>query len=150
MTVCVLDRHPKFGRFIGESLVSSEAGRIVAGEWTHTANVRAEIETDAFVVMPDQVHGILWINQIAEYPKPIVGAYGNTPPLRSPARTIGAAIRAFKAAATRRIRELACRPDLVVWQRNYYERVVRDDRELNAPRDYIATNPLRHVLKCKT
>ena len=148
--MCVFDKRPKFGRFDGEILVLGDAGRIVAEEWTRTADIRTEIETDAFVVMPDHFHGILWINQVAEHHTPIAGAYGNTPPLRSPSHTIGAAVRAFKAAATGRIRESADRPDLIVWQRNYYEGVVRDDRQLNALRDYIETNPLRHLLKCKT
>lgn len=155
MTVCAHDRRPIFGRFIAETLVRNEPGRIIAEEWARTANIRPEIDTDAFVIMPDHVHGILWINKNLVHPSPTVGvlpehvgAYGNTPALHSPSRTIGAAVRAFKAAATRRIRELAGQRDLIVWQRNYYERVIRDDRELNALRDYIATNPLRQVLKC--
>ena len=63
MTVCAHDRRPIFGRFIAETLVRNEPGRIIAEEWARTANIRPEIDTDAFVIMPDHVHGILWINK---------------------------------------------------------------------------------------
>ena len=52
-------------------------------------------------------------------------------------------VRAFKTFSARRINEARGAPGTAVWQRNYYERVIRDDRELNAIREYIQTNPLR-------
>jgi REP element-mobilizing transposase RayT len=52
-------------------------------------------------------------------------------------------IRSFKSAATKRINTLRDNPGAPVWQRNYYERVIRDDRELHGIRQYIGDNPLR-------
>jgi hypothetical protein len=52
-------------------------------------------------------------------------------------------IRSFKSAATKRINALRDNPGAPVWQRNYYERVIRDDRELDGIRQYIGENPLR-------
>ena len=105
--------------------------------------VRAELTAADFVTMPDHTHGIIWITDNCNQG---VGAYGNMPSPRSPSRTVGSAVRGFKAAATRRICKLTGQPDLTVWQRNYFEHVVRDDRELNPLREYIATNPLRRAL----
>ena len=55
--------------------------------------------------------------------------------------SLGAIVRSFKAAATRRINEARGTPAGRVWQRNYYERVVRDERELQRVREYIRLNP---------
>ena len=57
--------------------------------------------------------------------------------------SLGAIIRAFKSAVTKRINALRGTPGARVWQRNYYERIIRDERALNAIRRYIAENPQR-------
>lgn len=56
-------------------------------------------------------------------------------------RSLGAIVRAFKSAPTRRINEVRGTPDARFWQRNYYERVIRNERDLNAAREYIRDNP---------
>ena len=65
----------------------------------------------------------------------------NAVPLRSPSQTIGAIIRGFKGAATKRVNESRRTPGSPVWQRNYYERVVRDQYEFDRIRQYIINNP---------
>ena len=77
----------------------------------------------------------------------LVGAYCNTP-LRNRSldrhrKTIGAIVRGFKSAATKQINELRGTPGKPVWQRNYFERVIRDEDELNRIREYIIYNPLK-------
>ncbi len=52
-------------------------------------------------------------------------------------------VRAFKRAATKRINHLRGTPGLPVWQRNYYEHIIRDDAGLNRIREYIVYNPQR-------
>ncbi len=77
----------------------------------------------------------------------VVGAYGDTPlhlpdrALRSPAKTLGAMVRAFKGAVTARINTLRATPGTPVWQRNYHEHIIRDERSLNRIRQYIRDNP---------
>ena len=68
--------------------------------------------------------------------------------LRAGARggSLGAIIGSFKAAAARRINQAWGTPGARVWQRNYYERVVRDEKELQRAREYIALNPLKWQL----
>ena len=124
-------------------MVMNEFGRIVQEEWLKSAKIRAEVELGAFVVMPNHFHGIV---NIAAQP---VGAYGNTPNqkmgMRSPAKTIGAMVRGFKSAVTKDINETRKTPSLPVWQRNYYEHVIRNEADYNRIAEYVATNPYRWI-----
>lgn len=57
--------------------------------------------------------------------------------------SLGVIVRSFKSAVTKRINELRRTPGAPVWQRNYYERIIRNDRELSRIRQYIADNPMK-------
>jgi putative transposase len=156
VTVCVHRKRPVFGRIVEGKMHLNAYGRIVVEEWERTAAIRAEVELDEFVVMPNHFHAIVFLTHDSA-PDTHVGACRRTPlpphqgvpphapTLRAPARNLGALVNAFKGAATRRInahraeRELA---PVVVWQRNYYERIVRDEKEWNDTRRYIIENPL--------
>jgi REP element-mobilizing transposase RayT len=89
-------------------------------------------------VMPNHVHGIVVIRD--------VGAHGRaplpSPPHRLPC-SLGSFVAGFKSAATKRINAIRRTPGLPVWQRNYYEHVIRDEDDLDRVRRYIAENPLR-------
>jgi len=63
--------------------------------------------------------------------------------------SLGAIVRSFKSAVTKRINDLRDTPGTPVWQRNYYERVVRNEQELSAVREYIAVNPLKWQFDCE-
>jgi len=115
---------------------------------------------DTFVVMPDHVHGIIVVghsqNDHDSQTNHNVGAQ-HAAPLHSPARplstrraslrvapgSLGAIVRAFTSATTKRINERQGTPGKQVWQRNYYDRVIRSDDELYRARRYILTNPDR-------
>lgn len=79
--------------------------------------------------MPNHVHGIL-----------LFTAGGETPPLRR--YTLGQVVGYFKYQSTTRINSLGGRPGERIWQRNYYEHIVRNEDELNRIRHYIQDNPL--------
>ena len=64
------------------------------------------------------------------------------PPTNVLPRSLGAIVRAFKSAVTKRINLVRETPGAPVWQRNYYERIVRNEQELNATRQYILDNPI--------
>jgi putative transposase len=125
ITIVAQGRAMLFGDIAGGEARFTDFGRIV------------EIALDAFVVMPNHVHGI--VNIIASP----VGATSRSP-LRNgpPPRSLGAFVGGFKSAVTQRINELRHTPAAPVWQRNYYEHVVRDDGELLRVREYIQNNPL--------
>jgi len=88
--------------------------------------------------LPNHIHGIIWLSDL-------VGAYCNTPlpyqSFHSPGIGIGAIIRGYKSAVTKRINELLNTPSSPVWQRNYYEHIITTDREYDAIVEYIDSNP---------
>ena len=126
---------------------------VVEHEWAGLPNRFPTLGLDAFVVMPNHVHFIIWLNPPDVGAQTVVGAQFNCAPTNSTPLspmgqrfqvhrerpTLGQVVRTFKAATTRRIRQGHL--DGFAWQRNYYERVVRNERELQAIRQYIHDNP---------
>jgi REP element-mobilizing transposase RayT len=139
VTICTKARACLFGEVVDGEMVLNPAGTIVDDEWRLSAVLRDELELDEWVVMPNHVHGIVVVDTFRMGDR-AVGAYGHTP-LRSPSKTVGAMVRGFKSAATKRINELRHRPRVPVWQRNYYEHIIRDDDDLSRIRQYILDNP---------
>ncbi|KPL89058.1 transposase [Ardenticatena maritima] len=150
VTICTHERAHLFGRVVDGEMVLNAWGEIVRDEWFRTADIRANVElyADEFVVMPNHVHGIIWIVETD-----LVGAQrrcaptgpspgGITPNNVAPG-SLGAIVRAFKSAVTRRINIQRNTPGGRIWQRNYYEHIIRTQRALHAIRRYIADNPRR-------
>ena len=159
VTICTHQRQPLFGRVVDGNMALNAYGEIVREEWFRTAQVRPYVELfkDEFVVMPNHIHGIIWIvarDDAPDMTHRAVGAQrrcaptintqprGVTPNNVTP-RSLGAIVRGFKSAVTKRINALRGTPGAPVWQRNYYEHIIRDERALDAIRRYIAANPLR-------
>jgi REP element-mobilizing transposase RayT len=139
ITICTAGRASLFGHVLNGTLRLSVAGEIVANEWLRTPSVRPNVDLDAFVVMPNHVHAIVVMShQHAREPQSVDGHR-----LRSPSHTLGAIVRGFKAAVTSRSADANDVQNAIVWQRNYYERIIRNEDELNAVRQYIADNPAR-------
>jgi REP element-mobilizing transposase RayT len=115
----------------------NEYGMAVREEWLKTAELRENVEVDASMIMPNHLHGIVVITN------------GKGTARRAPTERFGKPVadsiptimRAFKSASTKNINEIRNTPGTPVWQRNYYEHVIRDDEELKAIRQYILSNP---------
>jgi len=146
VTLVSKDWKPIFGRLAGEVVVLNEVGKIARDEWVITAKMRKEVRLDQFTLMPNHLHAILFTDELGsghqELQREVVGAHGRAP-LQRKARTLASLIAAYKATTTRRIREITANFDLKVWQRNYYDRVIRDQIELDQTREYILYNPLK-------
>lgn len=141
VTICTYKRMGLFGEVMDGQMRLTPFGRIVADEWRRTERVRDNVRLDAFVMMPNHVHGIIVITR---RPDRCRGESQFAPTMRefrSPSHTLGAIVRGFKGAATRRINRLRGAPGEPVWQRNYYEHIVRNWRDLERIRQYIAENP---------
>lgn len=103
--------------------------------------------------MPNHIHGILVIcderkgvSQGERIPRKGELQFAHTKtstPFRSPSGTVGAIVRGFKAATTKRVNEMRKTPGKPFWQRNYYEHIVRDEGDLERIREYIRLNPTR-------
>jgi putative transposase len=152
VTICAHDRVLLFGDVVDGMMVPNALGDIVLEEWIRTEEIRAEVTLDAFVVMPNHVHGIIGIVDGATITDG-VGAHGRAPlrcgiAYRRP-KSLGAFVAGFKSAVTKRINAIRGTPGGKVWQRNYWERVLRDERELHIARRYVRDNPLRwHLDRC--
>ena len=106
-------------------MVLNEFGKIAQDEWNRTSQVRENVMLDAYVIMPNHLHGIIMVSRKNRG----VWQYTPTSGLRSPSQTIGAIIRGYKSAVTRRVNEKT--PGLPLWQRNYYEHIIRNEDDLN-------------------
>lgn len=156
VTICTYQRVLLFDDLEIKALVEEVWGDVVC---------RHGRTADEFVVMPNHVHGIVWLSGIgavgAQQPDvPSVGSgfrmrkngQGRGEAVAAPLRRVGGAgrresgslgaiVRTFKAATAKRINNLRETRGEPVWQRNYYERVIRDEAELADVRQYILDNP---------
>jgi REP element-mobilizing transposase RayT len=136
VTICAYERECLFGDVVDGEVQLTPVGEIVRDEWMMTGKLRDCVVLDEFIVMPNHFHAVLMIDH--------VGAIRRIAPTAGPASgSIGAIIGQFKSAATKRINQFRDNPGGPVWQRNYYERVIRADRELEGIRRYIAANPAK-------
>jgi REP element-mobilizing transposase RayT len=118
VTICVSHREHKLGQITSGHVYLSKAGEIVDKRIQEIDNVGMA------VVMPNHVHMLLNINRRG----------GVTPPLH---QALGQVVAKFKYSTTKTVNELQGTPGVRFWQRNYYERVVRNDREYEAIYQYI-------------
>lgn len=112
--------------------------RLVETMWQEIPRHHPRVTLDAWVVMPNHLHGILFLEGPDGGQPAGAAASGSGPPPAS----LGAIVGSFKAVTTRRINRVRGTPGARVWQRNYHERVIRNERELAAMREYVVNNPL--------
>jgi REP element-mobilizing transposase RayT len=139
ITICVYNRECLFGEIVNGEVRLNEWGTIVEKELLKTPALRSNVLLDEYVVMPNHLHGII---VIMDHCRGVL-QYAPTRRLRSPSQTIGAIVRGFKSATTKRINEMRAAPGMPVWQRNYYEHIIRNENELNEIREYIVGNPIK-------
>ncbi|MGD8404101.1 MAG: hypothetical protein PVJ21_10595 [Anaerolineales bacterium] len=116
----------------------NEYGLIVQKEWERSAEIRNEVELGINVVMPNHLHGIVILQN-----NTVVGATGRSPlPPRGPMpKSFGAMMAGFKSSVTKQINIIRDTPGHPVWQRNYFEHIVRNDDDLYRIHNYILSNP---------
>ena len=151
VTICTHDRKCLFGHVVDGQMRLNAFGKIVEWTWHDLPNHVDHIVLDAFVVMPNHVHGIIIIVDDGNVTmgRGIVGAgsvgAGSEPAPTQKTKSHGLPeiIRQFKTFSARRINECRGIRGTPVWQRNYYEHIIRNERALHAIRRYIVENPLR-------
>lgn len=146
ITVCTHQRECLFGEIVDEKMRLNDFGEIVREEWLKTKGIRLNVDLDAFVVMPNHVHGIIMIrDQSVGATRRVDSRRGVSPyaptEFRSPSNSIGAIIRGFKDASAKRINNVRGMPGHLVWQRNYYEHIIRNEDDLDRIQEYIQINP---------
>jgi putative transposase len=138
VTICTAGQTCLLGRIEKGRMQENALGQMVRTHWIDIPKEFPSVELDAFVVMPNHVHGMIHLHRrvaaneeqrtSAEFGKPQTGS-------------IGWLVRAFKARVTRQARQALQRPGLTIWQRNYFERVVRTGKEYEDVYRYIYDNP---------
>ena len=166
ITLCCAKRSPLFGEITQEGqMVLNTFGQIAHDEWVNTLNIRNNIELDAFVIMPNHIHAIIHIRRRGESNSPYGRDESNSPngsgesnspltekgecnsPQRSPRRfvspshTVGAIVRGYKSAVTKQLNQLHIGCE--VWQRNYFEHIIRNDMAYQRISAYIKKNPAK-------
>jgi REP element-mobilizing transposase RayT len=146
VTICTKERENIFGEIIGGEMRPNECGMIAIEELKRSVEIRSETELDEFVIMPNHIHFIIWFVRAHGY-APVVesdsahsGGAHNHAPVRRP-KSLASFVAGFKYGSTMRINGILKSPGNKIWHRNYFERVVRNDDELNAIRTYIKDNP---------
>jgi putative transposase len=147
ITICAHRKEPLFGAFARGEIRLNAVGEIARDEWYRSAELRPEVLLDAFVVMPNHIHGIVALNgSVAggedDRAADLASGGARRAPLRRPARSLGAFVAGYKSRVTSRVRALTGDAQKPVWQRNYYEHIIRDDREADEIRLYVVNNVL--------
>ena len=166
LTCCTWNREFLFGEIVAGVMRLSELGRVVYDEWLRSSEIRQELILDEFCIMPNHIHGIVIIRKPNMNVDLDVGATGRSPLTgkcqhqneqqcrgatgRSPLqpngpkpRSIGSFMSGFRSVVTKQINIVRKTPGVPVWQRNYYEHIVRDQDSLDRIRQYIVENPLK-------
>ena len=118
-------------------------GESVAEAWAWLSQRYPYVELDAWVVMPNHLHGILIITNTGAANGRGDSRIAPTPNARLRRKSLGRLIGAFKTVSTKRINQIGDTAGNRVWQRDYYEHIIRNQRELDALREYIRANPAR-------
>jgi putative transposase len=159
-------REEIFGEITDEEMRLNENGKIAEAGWEEIPGHFPMVELGEWVVMPNHVHGIIVINEIvgerheeirARHASPqrasplpvrppqMERATHASPPRGTPRGSIGAIVGSYKSAVSKRINQLRHTPGAPVWQRNYYDHIIRDEKDWERIHTYISANPAQWV-----
>ncbi len=159
VTICTQKHVCLFGDVLDGQMVLNEVGQYVQGCWQEIPNHFPHVKLDNYCIMPNHIHGIIIIVGPVDDNEIHVGAKNFSPLRRSipectsksfsrqhsmplgPSKTIGSIVRGFKIGVTKWMRQH--HPGQILWQRNYYEHIIRDERDYNRICKYIETIPLK-------
>ncbi len=148
VTIVSHQRECLFGEIVNQEIKLSRLGLIVKQQWEKLPRRFPYVELGAFVIMPNHVHGIIIIHDrrgTAEDSKDLgAGAFRRAPteefgePISGSIPTI---VRSYKSAVAYRSHLMPGKRESPVWQRNYYEHIVRDEKDWDRINRYIQSNP---------
>jgi putative transposase len=135
VTICTRNKEHSLGEILRGDIELSQAGEIVRNCWREIPAHFPHVDLDAYVLMPNHIHGILVFNSFVgiQNSESLRNTYQHIIP-----QSLGSVIRSFKGAVKR---ECSKRSIDFVWQHNYFEHVIRDEKDLARIRAYIDNNP---------
>lgn len=162
VTICSWNRECLFGDISAGEMHLNEYGEILKRQWLHAVVVRANVELDEFQIMPNHLHGIIVLNdtvgatrRVARFSQDRLTiqerAIHRIAPTNAQTKgisgagsgSIGAIIGQFKSVATKHINKMRNSPGSPIWQRNYYEHIIRNEDEMERIREYMINNPAK-------
>jgi REP element-mobilizing transposase RayT len=138
VTICASQKRCIFGAVRSGKVCLNDLGEIVREEWLRIQELRPSVRLGDFEIMPNHIHGIIII---------VLGKFNATPgglpaaPTNRHPASLGSIVGCFKGAVTRRVRKRLNQPSLQVWQRDFYDHIIRDDDDWERIRAYILDNP---------
>lgn len=160
ITLCVINKICMFGNVVDGKMQLNDMGQLVEQEWLNTINIRHDdVRLHNYIVMPNHFHAIIEIRRGESHspqshspqshssqphslkshsPQTInegnINKNDSPQRMKSPSKTVGAIVRGFKGAVSRQL-------GYTVWQRNYYEHIIRTDESYRHISNYIENNP---------
>ncbi|MCU0343004.1 MAG: hypothetical protein MUF28_04185 [Ignavibacterium sp.] len=132
LTICTNDKGDILGKVINEKMTLNKLGKIVLASWNKLNVIYPYCELDYFQIMPDHFHAILIINSVGT---------SRDLSLQVKTKSLSSLIGVFKTASSKEIHLQGFKD--FKWQRSFYDRIIRNEKELHNIRKYIKENPLR-------
>ena len=141
VTICCYQRQLLFGEIVNGAMQLNQYGEIIDETYQWLSSRYPYVYLDEWIIMPNHFHGII---VLTDKPRRGDSRVAPTQPNdREPKRKpLGQLIGAFKTVSTKKINIIRNAPGTPVWQRNYYEHIIRNENALNNIRQYIINNPL--------
>ena len=153
ITVCTHQRTHLFGEIIDGNMILNEIGRILLKCWREIPEHFSMVRVDEFIIMPNHMHGIIVIDAVgAIHESPRYTAHPQRAIHESPLQInivarrnmiIPKLVGRFKMQAAKQINIFRNTPITPIWQRNYWERIIRTEQEMQLVRQYIRNNPVQ-------
>lgn len=145
MTICVQKRECLFGEIVDGEMRLNDAGKMVKEIWTQIPGKYPNIDLDEYSIMPNHIHGIVIVGATPRGCPEIIGQAQGPAPTKI--LSLSVVVHRFKTLTTKRYIDgvrlhhwTMCNQRL--WQRNYYEHIIRNDKEYWAINQYIRDNPI--------
>ena len=133
VTICTNKNKCLFGSIINNKMKLNYFGRLTEKYWLEIPEHFTNTALDEFIIMPNHIHGIIVIKSNDD--KHSNREYANRKP-----KTLSTIVGSFKAGLTRNINQIRNKNESI-WQPNFYDRIIRNQNELNKIREYIKRNP---------
>jgi len=143
VTICTNERKNLFGEIRNGIVGLNSLGCLAAQCWKDIPNHFNNVRLDEFVIMPNHLHGILFLSDRTGTAcrAPTDESFG-----KPQSGSLSTIIRFFKSVVTKSYRELFDEQIDSPWHRGYFEHIIRDDKSLLKIQEYIQTNPQRWQL----
>ena len=157
ITIVAQERQCLFGEVMNWKMVLNDFGKIIEYHWQKLPQHFKHIKLEVFQIMPNHFHGVIMITDTVICRGKAFNvknstieskSFKNALPLTvrphgTKPGSLAAIVQNFESVTTRKINRIRKTPGQKLWQRNYYEHIIRNDYDLNRIREYIMNNPLQ-------